>query len=359
MPRCIGCSFGMRRRGDAGIVHTTRNAWSTDSKPMPDLDRIWYGPSPLAWLLLPLSGLYCAAVTVRRWTYRVGIKKRHRLDVPVIVVGNLSVGGTGKTPLVIWLARFLREQGYRPGLVARGYGGRAAVWPQPVNADSDPALVGDEPVLLAAATRCPMMVAPDRVAAARALLAAQPCDVILSDDGLQHYALGRDIEIAVVDGARRFGNGHCLPAGPLREPVGRLREVDLTVVNGAGVAGELRMRVESDDAVNLLSGERQPLATFRAQPVHAIAGIGVPTHFFAALENAGLDVFRHPFPDHHAYRSDELDFAAAAPLLMTDKDAVKCRRFARPNWWTVGTRIALDDEFSARLLTLLRGRPRP
>lgn len=320
---------------------------------MPKLADIWYGRSPWVWPLLPLSALYCAVVAARRWSYRIGVKKPHRLNVPVIVVGNLTVGGTGKTPLVIWLARFLRAQGYHPGLIARGYGGKAAHWPQTVTADSNPAQVGDEPVLLVRATGCPMVVAPDRVAAARALLAENDCNVIISDDGLQHYALGRDIEIAVIDGERRFGNGHCLPAGPLREPASRLSGVDLIVANGAAMAGEYALRVEADDAVNLVSGERHALEHFRAQPVHAIAGIGHPARFFNALRETGLSIETHAFPDHHAYRPDDLAFGDAA-LLMTEKDAVKCHDFARPNFWSVGTRVGLPDDFGARVLALLR-----
>ncbi|MBI5040070.1 MAG: tetraacyldisaccharide 4'-kinase [Gammaproteobacteria bacterium] len=320
---------------------------------MRTLDDIWYTRTPLAWPLLPLSALYCAAIVTRRLAYRWGLKKTHRLNVPVIVVGNLTVGGTGKTPLVIWLTRFLREHGYRPGLVARGYGGKASHWPQTVTADSDPTLVGDEPVMLARATGCPMMVAPDRVAAARALLAETDVNVIISDDGLQHYALGRDIEIAVVDGERRFGNGHCLPAGPLREPARRLREVDLIVANGVADADEFAMRVNANDAVNLQTGERRSLDQFRGQPIHAIAGIGNPERFFNALRAKGLRIETHAFPDHHAYRADDLTFGAAA-LLMTEKDAVKCQRFAQPNVWAVGTQIELTDDFAGRVLALLR-----
>lgn len=320
---------------------------------MPKLPDIWYESSPWLWLLLPLSGLYCAVVALRRWAYRVGFKKTHRLDVPVIVVGNLTVGGTGKTPLVTWLAHFLRAQGYRPGLIARGYGGKARHWPQTVTPDSDPARVGDEPVLLATATGCPMAVAPDRVAAARALLAEHACNIILSDDGLQHYALGRDLEIAVIDGERRFGNGHCLPAGPLREPAERLKQVDLVVANGTAEAGEFAMRVEAGEAVNLVTGERRALARFRGQRVHAVAGIGHPARFFAALRAAALNVEEHAFPDHHAFRPEDLPFTDAA-VLMTEKDAVKCRGFAQAGHWAVGTRVELDEGFGSRLLALLR-----
>ena len=324
---------------------------------MTDINRIWYGRSRLAWLLLPLSALYCIAVLVRRWMYGVGIKTVHRVGIPVIVVGNITAGGTGKTPLMIWLAQFLKTYGYRPGLIARGYGGGAATWPQTVTPDSDPALVGDEPVLLARATGCPMVVAPDRVAAARTLLEAHDCNVILSDDGLQHYALGRDIEIAVIDGARRFGNAHCLPAGPLREPPSRLRAVDLIVANGSPAAGEFSMHVRTDEAINLLTGERRPLPEFRGQPVHAVAGIGHPARFFRTLQTAGLDIRAHAFPDHHAYRPQDLSFADG-PVLMTAKDAVKCRRFARPDFWSVELAVDIDQAFSARLLALLRDLPR-
>ncbi|MBI5462505.1 MAG: tetraacyldisaccharide 4'-kinase [Gammaproteobacteria bacterium] len=320
---------------------------------MPKLDHIWYTRTPLAWLLLPLSALYCAVVVARRLAYRIGLKKTHRLTVPVIVVGNLTVGGTGKTPLVIWLTRFLQAQGYRPGLVARGYGGQATHWPQAVTAESDPTLVGDEPVLLARVTGCPMVVAPDRVAAARALLADNACDVLISDDGLQHYALGRDIEIAVVDGERRFGNGHCLPAGPLREPARRLEEVDLIVANGAAGAGEFSMQVKTGEAVNLVSGERRPLEQFRRQPVHAIAGIGHPARFFAALHAAGLNVETHAFPDHHAYRPEDLAFGDGT-LLMTEKDAIKCRGFAQANFWAVGTDVEVDAALGVQIRKLLR-----
>jgi tetraacyldisaccharide 4'-kinase len=322
---------------------------------MPKLADIWYGRSAWVWLLLPLSALYCAIVAARRLAYRTGLQKIHRLDVPVIVVGNLTVGGTGKTPLAIWLSQFLRAQGYRPGLIARGYGGKATHWPQAVTADSDPSLVGDEPVLLVRATDCPMVVAPDRVAAARALLAEHDCNIIISDDGLQHYALGRDIEIAVVDGERRFGNAHCLPAGPLREPARRLREVDLIVANGAARAGEFAMRVHAGEAVNLLSGERRQLHEFHPRSVRAIAGIGHPERFFAALRAAGLKFTARAFPDHHDYRPEDLA-SADDVVIMTEKDAVKCRHFARDTFWAVETRTEIGSEFGARLVELLRSR---
>ena len=322
---------------------------------MPKLEHIWYERSPLVWPLLPLSALYCAVVALRRGAYHVGLKKVQRLTVPVIVVGNISVGGTGKTPLVGWLAQFLREQGYRPGLVARGYGGKAQHWPQQVRADSDPAAVGDEPVLLVRTTGCPMAVAPDRVAAARALLEHSDCDLILSDDGLQHYALGRDIEIAVVDGVRRLGNRHCLPAGPLREPANRLDRVDLVVSNGLAGRNEFGMQVQAGDAVNLLSGEHRPLQSFRGEHPYAIAGIGRPERFFDNLRREGLMIEARAFPDHHAFRAEDLAFADRT-LLMTEKDAVKCRRFAQAHFWMVGSRVEMDVRFGERVMTLLQAR---
>ena len=319
---------------------------------MPKLENIWYGRSPLALLLLPLTGFYCAIVAVRRLAYRLGIKKTHRLNVPVIVVGNITVGGTGKTPLVGWLAQYLREQGYRPGLVARGYGGSAQHWPQQVRPDSDPTTVGDEPVLLTQLTGCPMAVAPDRVAAARALLEHSDCNIIISDDGLQHYALGRDIEIAVIDGVRRYGNRWCLPAGPLREPVSRIDSVDIVVSNGLAMRNESAMQVLVGDAVNLVTGERKPLQSFRGERLSAIAGIGRPERFFDELRRQGLTIEARPFPDHHAYCPDDLAFADHT-LLMTEKDAVKCRRFGRAQDWVVSSRVQIDARFGEQLLGLL------
>ena len=214
---------------------------------MKRLDHYWYTRSPWLLLLTPLSLLFRVVVGARRLAYRVGIKRSTRVSLPVIVVGNITVGGTGKTPLVVWLAGYLREKGHAPGIVSRGYGGTASHWPQQVRADSDPAVVGDEAVLLAATTGCPMAVAPDRVAAAQALVDQGGCDVIISDDGLQHYALQRDIEIAVIDGVRRFGSGFLLPAGPLREPLKRLQQVDLVVVNGLGDGDEHRMTLQQGE----------------------------------------------------------------------------------------------------------------
>jgi tetraacyldisaccharide 4'-kinase len=283
----------------------------------------------------------------------------HILPVPVIIVGNLSVGGTGKTPLLIYLAKLLRQEGLRPGIISRGYGGQARHWPQWVDKNGDPAQVGDEAVLIAAQTGCPMAVGPARIDAARLLLENDACDVILSDDGLQHYALGRTLEIAVIDGERRFGNGFCLPAGPLREPASRLRSVDLVVCNGAArEAGEYSMQVAGNAAVNLLTGEQKPLSFFARQSCHAAAGIGNPQRFFELLQRAGIVCETHIFPDHYAYRAADIDFHDGKPVLMTEKDAVKCRRFARENDWCIPVQAVPQAGFSERLLHLLREKTR-
>lgn len=317
-------------------------------------DSLWYQNSPLSVMLAPLGWLYCFAAVLRRASYRVGIVPVGRVGAPVIVVGNISVGGTGKTPLVIWMARFLISRGLRPGIVSRGYRGRANKWPQQVRADSDPVMVGDEPVLLAQATGCPVVADPDRLRAARSLLLHAQCDVIISDDGLQHLAMGRNVEVAVIDAVRRHGNGRCLPAGPLREPVSRLDSVDLVVANGGGLAGEYAMRVRSDEAKNLAHVTvSRPLGAFGPGRVHAVCGIGFPERFFATLERAGLRPIRHPFPDHHGFSAADIEFGDEVPVLMTEKDAVKCRRFADSRHWYVPAEAELPEAFGERLLSLL------
>lgn len=319
------------------------------------LEASWYGPGGfLTPALLPLSWLYCAVVVLRRALYRLRPASRGRLPVPVVVIGNLTVGGTGKTPLVIWTARFLARHGYTPGIVSRGYGGRADSWPQQVRGDSDPATVGDEAVLIAARTGCPMAVGPDRVAAARALLEHTPCDVLISDDGLQHYALRRDVEVAVIDGMRRFGNRRCLPAGPLREPVSRLAGVDLLVTNGASAAREHSMRYEGRQMRRVLDETERELRAFDGRAVHAVAGIGNPQRFFTRLAQAGLQITAHPFGDHHRYTAGDLDFGDDKPVIMTEKDAVKCRRFARPHHWYLPVEAELDPLFGEALLKRLK-----
>ncbi len=297
------------------------------------IDRLWYQGHPAFYLLLPLSGLFALLSACRRLLFRLGWMRSVRLPVPVLVVGNISVGGVGKTPVVMDLVRRLKAAGWTPGVVSRGYGGKARE-PMLVGADSDCSLVGDEPVLIAQHAGCVVAVAPRRAEAARLLL-EQGVDFIVADDGLQHYALARDFELVLVDARRRHGNGHLLPAGPLREGRWRLQRADLVLLTGDGAlaAGELAVSGVLGDAENLLDGERRALRRF--DQVHAVAGIGNPEKFFAALEAQGLRLWRHPFPDHHAYTAEDLNWPDQQPVLMTGKDAVKCRALRDGRFWSV------------------------
>ena len=349
----------------------------------------WYEPHPLGVLLAPLGWLYGLFAILRRYAYRAGLRRSRQVGRPVVVVGNLCVGGTGKTPLVIAIAKLLARRGVRAGIVCRGYGGSVSRWPRQVRPDGDPDRVGDEAVLLARRAGVPVAAGPNRIAAARILVRRSKCEVILIDDGLQHLQLARDVEIVVVDGVRRHGNGRCLPAGPLREPLIRLASVDLVVVNGQppegegtpgeeGARGELPPRpgagrggsrevegarggepdmwLAAGDAVSLLdAGVARPLESFRGAPVHAVCGIGHAERFFRTLESHGITIVRHPFPDHHPFREEEIRFAGDAPVLMTEKDAVKCERFAGARHWYVPVEAVLSSAFEARLTTLLRG----
>lgn len=310
----------------------------------------WYSPrAPLG--LLPLSWLFSLLVRLRRRAYRSDILHSVHLSIPVIVVGNITVGGTGKTPLVAWLVKRLQQAGYRPGIITRGYGGQAQQWPQRVSPETDPLMVGDEPVLLAQRCGCPIVAAPDRVAAARALLEDSNCDILISDDGLQHYRLQRDIEIVVVDGARRFGNGQLLPAGPLREPLSRLQQADYVVANGVSQGGEVAMQLVPGMLVALSDNTTTaPLSEFQGRQVHAVAGIGNPSRFFELLKGAGLSVIEHPFPDHHGFTAEDLNFADGLPLLMTEKDAVKCRPYADGRMWYLPVEAQLDESFARSLM---------
>ncbi|MFD2190163.1 tetraacyldisaccharide 4'-kinase [Pistricoccus aurantiacus] len=310
-------------------------------------DRIvaaWYREARWLKLFRPLSILYRYLVNRRRQHYHKGKKTVWRAPVPVIVVGNITVGGTGKSPLVAWLARFLKERGWRPGILSRGYGGRSEVYPLLVTDTTAVEACGDEPAMLAAQTGVPVMVDPDRPRGARRLL-EENCNILLSDDGLQHLALGRDIELVVVDGERGFGNRRCLPEGPLREPLSRLATVDALIVNGklrvppsenyfTMALVPIRWRYLRDDSIRPVT----PLPF--AREVHAVAGIGNPARFFATLEALGLEPVVHGFADHHRYRPQDLRFdgtpdQSAMPIVMTAKDAVKCRGFADERYWAL------------------------
>jgi tetraacyldisaccharide 4'-kinase len=319
------------------------------------LTDIWYKDAFLGVWLMPLGFLFRDVIRFRKFLYRLGVLKSYTLPVPVIVVGNITVGGTGKTPLIICLAEFLKESGYRPGIISRGYGGKAESWPQWVSAESDPKLVGDEALLIAKQTGCPMVVGPLRVEAAKALLKQADCNVILSDDGLQHYALNRTIEIAVIDGKRRFGNGYCLPAGPLREPIERLQSVDLVVVNGQEAEeNQFTMQLVGNTLINLVTGEQKSLDKFKGVECHAFAGIGNPERFFEALASAGLIFKSQSFPDHYQFQNHDIQYSDNKPVLMTEKDAVKCSAFAGIKHWYLPVKAVPETGFTEQLLNLLK-----
>jgi tetraacyldisaccharide 4'-kinase len=290
--------------------------------------------------------------------HRSGLRRTARVGVPVVVVGNLTVGGSGKTPLVIWIAEHLKKKGWTPGIVSRGYGAKIDV-PRAATIADDAADVGDEPIVLSRRSGCPVWVGADRMAVCRALRAANPeVDVLILDDGLQHYALRRDVEIAVVD-ARGFGNGFLLPAGPLREPPSRLRSVDAVVSHAASVRG-YAMKLHGDTLHRMTdANDRKPASAFAGQRVHAVAGIGEPNRFFLHLGKVGIKVMPHPFADHHAFAPAELEFGDEAPVLMTEKDAVKLRRAARPNWWVLPVTAEVDAAFGEWLTRRLDGFRRP
>ncbi|PIJ45844.1 tetraacyldisaccharide 4'-kinase [Tatumella sp. OPLPL6] len=302
------------------------------------IERLWSGKSAGWRLLLPLSWLYGLITAGLRLAYRCGLKKSWKAPVPVVVVGNLTAGGNGKTPVVIWLVEQLQQRGLKPAVVSRGYGGKAPHYPLVLDAQTPANQAGDEPVLIHQRTGAPVAVAPKRSEAIQALLQADTeISVIITDDGLQHYALQRDIEIVVIDGERRFGNGWWLPAGPMRERASRLSEVDAVITNGGEAhAGEIPMRLVPRQWINLATGHTLPLTAFVDKPSVAFAGIGYPPRFFSTLHAQGI----HPqqevaFDDHQAYRVEDIAGLASheQALLMTEKDAVKCRSFAVESWW--------------------------
>lgn len=323
---------------------------------MKRLDEYWYSQNPVAWLLLPLTALYCLLVYLRRFLFRVGVFNSFALPVPVIIVGNISVGGTGKTPLLIALCELLKAHGYRPGVISRGYGGDFE-GERLVNDSDRPEVIGDEPCLIYARTGCPLVVGRDRVTAAKLLLANSDCDIILSDDGLQHYRLKRDIEIAIVDTSRQFGNGLCLPSGPLREPVSRLNQVDFVVDHCTAASTNVRensFSLKFSDVVNLKTNKSKGLDEFTGAPVHAVAGIGHPRRFFRQLINAGLEIIEHEYPDHYKFAEGDLNFTDDYEVLMTEKDAVKCQDFSSEVLWYVPVNAELSDNFRLALLSKVR-----
>lgn len=319
------------------------------------MQKAWYaaGVPPLA--LRAGVPVWRALRAIHRAPYRLGWRTPSRFPQPLVVVGNLVVGGSGKTPLVIALVEALAERGFAPGVLSRGYGGRVRE-ARLLDAGSRPDEVGDEPCLVRQVTGAPVAVGRDRAAGA-ALLAARGVDVLVADDGLQNPGIRADVEICVIDGERRFGNGRLLPAGPLREPPDRLDRVDFRVANG-GVAGpgEVPMRLAGDSAVALRDGAVRPLSAFAGQRVHAVAGIGHPPRFFASLRAFGIEVVEHAFADHHAFRAADLAFGDDLPVLMTAKDAVKWQPFARPRDWYVPVRAELPPDFFDAVARVLRVR---
>ena len=305
----------------------------------------------IAYLLWPFSLLYRAFVFFRHKLYQFHIKKINKFPVPIIIIGNLTVGGTGKTPLVIEVVQFLQKKGWRPGVISRGYGGKAKHYPCQVHTHSNPREVGDEPLLIVQYTGCPTIIDPNRSRGVNALLGKKNCNIVVSDDGLQHLALGRNIEIAVIDGQRRFGNGFCLPAGPLREPISRLKTVDFIVTKGTPGPNEFGMLLVPEYFYQVIHPEnKQNPDYFYGKKLHAVAGIGNPEQFFNSLRALGLTIIEHPFPDHHFFKPRDLNYGKDAIILMTEKDAVKCAGLVDSRLWCLKAKASLDEAFFNGLL---------
>lgn len=321
---------------------------------------IWYKKSLSVYLLLPVSWFFYLVVLTRRWLYQVGIFKSTKFSVPVLIVGNITLGGTGKTPLVIYLAKLLKEKGYSPGIVSRGYGGKANKNPQVVRTESTPDQVGDEPLLIAKHTECPVFICANRVAAVKKMIIEADCNIIISDDGMQHYALDRQIEISVVDSERKFGNGFLLPAGPLREPISRLKKVDFIVINGMSkdlklAAPVYQMELKPSKIYNLIDPQKTLPLDQVNQPVHAVAGIGNPQRFFETLRSLGLNIIEHVYPDHHQFQLSDFHFNDQFPVVMTEKDSVKCKKFNKENFWYLPVEAKVEIAFINKLLEKCAG----
>jgi len=303
----------------------------------------WNHQNPLSWGLLPLSWIFCGGVTLRQWAYRRGWLNSYRSTIPIVIVGNITVGGTGKTPFLISLAKWLINQGIKPAIISRGYGGKAKHYPQSVTKTSDPQMVGDETVLIAQHLNCPIIVSPIRKYAVEYIEKNYKCDIILSDDGLQHYALQRDIEIVLM-GEQGLGNGFCLPAGALRESLNRLKSVDFILHKNKDFI------LEPQNLQNVVNQNRFSLHQLKNQTVHALAGIGHPESFFKQLQSVGAKVIPHSFPDHYYFKQQDICFNDDLMVVMTEKDAVKCRQIATPQHWF----LPVETQISAHFFISLR-----
>ena len=330
------------------------------------IHRVWYGGGNAHWLLLPLSALFWLLIVARRCLYRLGILGSHTSPVPVIIVGNITAGGTGKTPVTIWLARELQARGFSPGIVSRGYGGSKSGTSMRVDAASDPRIVGDEPVLIARRTGCPVVVDRNRVRAAE-MLVDDGANVVIADDGLQHYRLARTYEICVIDGSRGLGNRRLLPAGPLRETLARLNEVDQVIVNGRLRDTESASVVEQNaigfelvatEACRLNGSLARPLGGFAGKTVHGVAAIGNPQRFFDLLRANDMQVIEHPFPDHAELATKDLKFGDDFDILMTEKDAVKISGSAPDKLWKVPVELKMDPLLAGPWLEQVESRLR-
>lgn len=320
------------------------------------LERVWYQNGKGRFLLLPFTALYC---TVNQYQRRKQTRNLPKFPCSIIVVGNITVGGTGKTPLTIYITKLLQEKGYKPAIITRGYGGKAATWPQKVSAETDPELVGDEAVLMAKRTAVPVMAGANRLDSIQQLLDLNDIDVIVSDDGMQHYKMPRDIQIAVIDATRMLGNGYCLPAGPLREKKERLDDCDFVVLNGGSNAKQpwFSMSLQGNILINLKTNQTISLSDFNHTRVNAVTGIGNPKRFYKTIEQGGLTLNTISFPDHHSYIESDLYFQNDYPIIMTEKDAVKCKAFAntiKNDIWILPIDAEFDPTFDKQLIDTLR-----
>ena len=317
------------------------------------VNSVWYGQNKLAYLLLPLSGVFAVSAKARQWK-----QNNSKIDfpVPVIIVGNITVGGTGKTPMVTALVNNLQQQGYKPGIASRGYGGQATQ-PTLVEPSHSADYVGDEPLMIFNNTQATVVVGQNRLEVIQQLINTHQCDVIICDDGMQDYRFAHDIEIIMVDGDRVFGNHKLLPAGPLREPISRLQKANFVVATSKmvpAVSGDC-MTLQLVECVQLAKPHnRGSLEQFKGQTVHAVAGVGNPNRFFNNLTTLGLKVIEHAYPDHARYELSDFSFSDQNPILMTEKDAVKCQKLSLDNAWYVPLETKLPDDFMSRVNTLLR-----